>query len=114
MSVGVIGKKMYWKVGARVLPFLVIDPNCPTVRDRRNIPNIFGETLFEYIPRMGLEKVLLTPTDPVKVVLVRETYPTFEAKFYEMSREQFNYFKFLIRGHQPAVEKRFYWLTEGF
>ena len=113
-----IGTQRQLWVGTRTVPLLVVDPNCPTIRNieiwDEDVP--FG-AFWDYMNHgYGIEKLLVTPTDPVLMVVMWSTYPQFVGEGVKWPKQRYRDLiewcdrkakAGLLRG-KPA------WLTEGF
>jgi hypothetical protein len=113
MSLGQIGRQFVWRVMMEEIPFLIVDPMCPTIRNRGAAwISATAEALYFVLGYSLAEKVLLTPTNPVYVVTVFKTYPIFDASYYKMTKEEFN--KFRRDFCNQVQDNRPFWLKEGF
>jgi hypothetical protein len=64
-----------------------------------------------------IEKVLVTPTDPVKLVVVFSTYPSFIKTAISLTKTQFNDFRYRLCAPKPKKidrPERVNWKKEGF
>lgn len=114
MSLGVIGRQHRRNLGEKVVPFVVVDPECPTVRNIQFWRK--ARSYFEFLWHLQNhppEKVLMTPTDPVYIVVVYSTYPTLSVGGRVLSKPMFRQFWDELERLSPNREG-VNWLKEGF
>lgn len=113
-----IGTQRRLPVGTRTVPVLVVDPNCPTIRNISGWEeDVSFEGFWDYMrDGLGIEKLLVTPTDPVMMVIMWSTYPQFVGEGVKWPKQRYRDLiewcekkaKAAILRGKPA------WLTEGF
>jgi hypothetical protein len=114
-----IGSRFWLDVGEETekqIRFLVVDPECPTIRDAAVWMSCGLRFLKDHLRTRTVEKVLVTPTNPVKLVIVYTTYPSFYAIYLRFTVAEFHIFR-----HQVCAPNRikfrkldFNWMKEGF
>lgn len=112
-----IGRKFKLYVGGeKWVQFLVVDPECPTFRYSAMRPfwSTFSPTWFQdHLHDNHIEKVLVTPTSPVMLAIVYQTYPSLKIQMAVMSRQKFDEFRYQICV-QKIKAGEINWLKEGF
>jgi hypothetical protein len=98
---------------------MIVDPNCPTIRDKpaSRYTRYSGDNLQSVKNAMriwDIQTVLVTPTNPVKMVIVFETYPRMDASYVSMTREDFDEFRYVLCDpNKRAKEERQDQLAQG-
>ncbi len=90
-----------------------MDEECPTIRYAPFWQKLRVFRLRMLLSQKRVDKVLVTPTDPVHVVIVYSTYPTLDKRNCYMTRADFDYFFNELCGdlNQKDVID---WKKEGF
>jgi hypothetical protein len=114
-----IGRRFWLDVGDDIekrISFLVVDPECPTIRDAAVWMSCGLRFLKDHLQSRTIDKVLVTPTNPVKLVVVYTTYPSFYAIYLRFTQEQFNEFRYQVCVPKPRKVRKldFNWMKEGF
>lgn len=91
----------------------VVDPQCSTIRNRTRWPTIRPEWFHSLLWSEAIHTVLITPTDPVKIVCVWSTFPTIVAWSYQMPLERWWHFYNELSRRKPDGCK-VNWKLEGF
>lgn len=117
MSVGVIGRRFELDVGNRnLVTFQVVDPECPTIRNVGHDSNWWIRSIYwlkGFLSMTDVEKVLVTPTTPVYVVIVISTFPRLNMLTIKLSRADFDEFRYNLCALKEP-EPKFNWQKEGF
>jgi len=112
--IGVLGRNRLIRVGSNIVRFLVVDPDCPTIRHAVACHRLRAFRFRSILWNEPVEKVLVTATNPVNIVLVYSTYPKLVVRNYHMERNSFNYFFYELCDIKPDREEPVNWLKEGF
>lgn len=122
-----IGTRFRLNVGGDNVPdkfvdFMIVDPNCPTIRDKPNDSYRRYEggnvpVIQNALRAWEVQVVLVTPTNPVKMVIVFETFPRMEASYIVMPRHDFDHFRYVLcapKKPTPKKSNKINWMKEGF
>lgn len=107
-----IGRVVIRWIGNQPIRFMVVDPECPTMRNRW--PALFypdPEDFLRCLAGKKLETVLVTPTDPVHIVVVESSFPKLKTLSYSMFRWDFDIFYNELAVQEPQVLD---WKYDGF
>lgn len=92
--------------------FVVVDPECPTVANVYAWTRIRAEQFFSMVGYETVERVLVTPTDPVFLVVIYSTYPRLEMLPLVMAKREFATFREMCRDY--GLRQLPVWLQKGF
>ena len=96
-----IGLQRTYRFGERQATFLVVDPYCPTVQNISQWTFLRAYGLRSLLRVRAAVKVLITPTEPVKLVIVRSTYPKMSVEGYKIDLTELTYFYNELCGLEP-------------
>lgn len=91
--------------------FEVVSADCPTVREGR-FRTVTPHMLLWALLRDRVERILVTATDPVRLVIVRRTYPTLSYEHVRISKTDFNHFRMVVCVPKKVISPD--WKSYGF